>query len=690
LEGLDFRKLIDQRIDIPVERKLEWMAQVCDALGHAHRHGVIHRDVKPSNLFLTESGSVKVLDFGIARLTSSRLTVAGRILGTPNYMAPEQILAGPCDGRADLFSAGVVFFELLVHKHPFRGAMIPQRIVESEPDSLFDHQSNLPPILEKVFARALAKKPDERYPTAAAFATDLRAVLDVIRRSSADATAYMDLPSDQPVAAEVVPAIAASSIEPERPPEGEDSVEWRNSEVLTLLPEFEAAVDRKDAASARRHYDRLVRVTFTDNRFTEALTACRARLEELESRPDTGSGSGSGGAWPTVGSSGTQRICAECGTGNRSAARFCIGCGANLDEATAIEPEEKLAGAGSAGAGSDTVFHPTATYAPAPQPPADLPYVARSDKSVNQVSEKLKLGSEEAGKIWAASLPWIQSNRMYLIPALVVLLIGLAAAVVSSRSAAFALEPSRAVADVSAARLDVHAAANAASKRLYSLDKGASLNILTLPASPSEEWVKVQSVSEGKAKEPGFARRSELSAMEGRDSASSLAILELTLDRGEESEQQFNDRIDALKRFAAKYPGTPEAASTLADAARDRVRQLKFQQARGLSGEPWLAAVQAAIVEASAAGKPEYEAELQAMLTPSPVTNPEQETVDAVEVKQQPTAAERFGYAQRMWKESKYNEAERAVKRVLREEPNNVDAQQLLIRIQKARDLEAP
>src|SRR5450432_2135957 len=133
LDGMDFRKLIDRRPELPVERKVEWMAQICDALGHAHRHGVIHRDVKPSNLFVTKTGLVKVLDFGIARLTSSRLTLAGKILGTPNYMAPEQILATQCDGRADLFSVGVVFFELLVYEHPFRGAMIPTRIVESEP-----------------------------------------------------------------------------------------------------------------------------------------------------------------------------------------------------------------------------------------------------------------------------------------------------------------------------------------------------------------------------------------------------------------------------------------------------------------------------------------------------------------------------------------------------------------------------
>src|ERR1700682_4890340 len=107
LEGADFRRIIEERRSMTVEAKIEAFAEVCDAIAHAHRHGVIHRDIKPSNLFLTNEGLSKVLDFGIARLPSSKLTVAGQVLGTPNYMAPEQILARPSDGRADLFSAAV-------------------------------------------------------------------------------------------------------------------------------------------------------------------------------------------------------------------------------------------------------------------------------------------------------------------------------------------------------------------------------------------------------------------------------------------------------------------------------------------------------------------------------------------------------------------------------------------------------
>ncbi len=144
LDGTDFRKAIDQRTDVPLSKKIDAMCQVCDALSHAHQHGIIHRDIKPSNLFLLSDMRAKVLDFGIARLPSSHLTVAGQILGTPNYMAPEQILSKPADMRSDLFSAALVFFEFLVYSHPFKSPMIPRRVVEGEPDSLLDYDSSLP------------------------------------------------------------------------------------------------------------------------------------------------------------------------------------------------------------------------------------------------------------------------------------------------------------------------------------------------------------------------------------------------------------------------------------------------------------------------------------------------------------------------------------------------------------------
>ena len=276
LEGADFRRIIQERRSIPVETKLAACVEVCDAIAHAHRHGVIHRDIKPSNLYLTNEGRTKVLDFGIARLPSSRLTVAGQILGTPNYMAPEQILARPSDGRADLFSAAVVFFEFLTYAHPFQSNFIPRRIVQSEPDSLFDGNTSLPVILEKVLARGLAKDPDLRYQSGDEFAADLRTVLDALRGNASPSFSGVQLPSQHAIPPTQLQPEPAGSVEA---PEGQDSQEWRLSEALRLLPEFEAAIDCRDLARAHAAVFDLDSRLGGDVRFTEAIRLCRSRLD---------------------------------------------------------------------------------------------------------------------------------------------------------------------------------------------------------------------------------------------------------------------------------------------------------------------------------------------------------------------------------------------------------------------------
>src|SRR6266404_7004856 len=101
LSGCDLRQFIGKRQTMPLAKKIEAIAGVCDALQHAHESGIVHRDIKPSNIFLTTEGVAKILDFGVARLSaSSQLTILGRVLGTPFYMAPEQILGKPCEARS--------------------------------------------------------------------------------------------------------------------------------------------------------------------------------------------------------------------------------------------------------------------------------------------------------------------------------------------------------------------------------------------------------------------------------------------------------------------------------------------------------------------------------------------------------------------------------------------------------------
>ena len=177
LEGRDLKQVLEHEHRLECGRALEIAAQVCDAMEYAHRAGVFHRDLKPSNIMLLGKDEVKVMDFGIAKIGNYlSLTQTGRVLGTPSYMAPEQIEGYATDGRADLFSLGVVLYELLVGKRPFIAdslAALAYKIVHKThiPPSLVNVE--LPMALDEALNRALAKKPEERYQNA----TELRAAL---------------------------------------------------------------------------------------------------------------------------------------------------------------------------------------------------------------------------------------------------------------------------------------------------------------------------------------------------------------------------------------------------------------------------------------------------------------------------------------------------------------------------------
>jgi serine/threonine-protein kinase len=161
---------------------LQIVAQVARALHHAHEHGVVHRDIKPANVVVLPSGEVKVMDFGIARLETARhrLTTAGEFIGTPLYTAPEQAKTEDVDGRADVFSLASVAYTLLTGRAACFAPTIPgivHRVVYEEPEPPSRLVRDLPADVEQVLARALAKDPAHRYPTAQALAEDAEAVL---------------------------------------------------------------------------------------------------------------------------------------------------------------------------------------------------------------------------------------------------------------------------------------------------------------------------------------------------------------------------------------------------------------------------------------------------------------------------------------------------------------------------------
>jgi serine/threonine-protein kinase len=144
--------------------------QVLDALAHAHRSGVVHRDLKPANLMVADTGNIKVMDFGIARvLGTEHFTQGGYMMGTPAYMAPEQVLGGDIDGRADLYAVGVVLYRLLSGQLPFSAdtaiAMV-QKQVNDSPIPIGNHQPGLPSWCARVLDQALAKAPEDRFQTA--------------------------------------------------------------------------------------------------------------------------------------------------------------------------------------------------------------------------------------------------------------------------------------------------------------------------------------------------------------------------------------------------------------------------------------------------------------------------------------------------------------------------------------------
>ncbi len=170
---------------IPLIDVVDIAGQVADGLGFAHEHGVVHRDVKPSNIMLVARGQAKIMDFGIARMRASdHKTSTGVVLGTPKYMSPEQVAGLPVDHRSDIFSLGIVLYEMLTRAAPFTGedaTQIMHKIATAEPVAPSRLNPQVPSLLDFVLARALKKDPAVRYQDAYEMAADLRSSLAELR-----------------------------------------------------------------------------------------------------------------------------------------------------------------------------------------------------------------------------------------------------------------------------------------------------------------------------------------------------------------------------------------------------------------------------------------------------------------------------------------------------------------------------
>jgi serine/threonine-protein kinase len=227
------------------------MIELLDALDFAHAAGVVHRDIKPANVMMDAAGHPKITDFGVARVTDSdapqaEATRVGTVVGTPAYMSPEQIQGQKVDGRSDIFSAGILFYQFLTGKKPFEGSqfVLQQKIVMEDP--VWPSQVvQVSPVIDRVVARALAKEPDQRYQTARAFADALKRILE--GKPPEDPNEVLPKSATPPP----VPKTESSEAEKEFWEEVKDSEEAEDFELyLEQFPngEFAAVARQKMAA----------------------------------------------------------------------------------------------------------------------------------------------------------------------------------------------------------------------------------------------------------------------------------------------------------------------------------------------------------------------------------------------------------------------------------------------------------
>lgn len=175
--GRTLKEYVDKGKPLAIKEIVSIMSQILDALTYCHKRNIIHRDIKPANMILTDDNVVKVMDFGVAHVDSSELTRTGAIIGTPSYMSPEQFSGRKVDGRSDIFSTGVILYELLTGERPFIGASITSimhDVVNIQPRVPSKVNNRISAAFDSVIRKALAKDPDKRFQTAQEFAAALK------------------------------------------------------------------------------------------------------------------------------------------------------------------------------------------------------------------------------------------------------------------------------------------------------------------------------------------------------------------------------------------------------------------------------------------------------------------------------------------------------------------------------------
>lgn len=205
VHGVDLERLIEMGEPLSLQARLDIIIDVLTGLAFAHKRGIVHRDIKPANIRVAEDGRAKIMDFGVAHLASSSMTSTGSILGTPTYMAPEQITEGKTSPATDIFAVGGVLYQILTHKKPFDAPTLQNlffKIITEKPQPVSELMPGLPPALDRIVLKAMAKEPSDRYASALDMANDLTNV-----RSKLSGPSY---PASVSLSASVASAIEQS------------------------------------------------------------------------------------------------------------------------------------------------------------------------------------------------------------------------------------------------------------------------------------------------------------------------------------------------------------------------------------------------------------------------------------------------------------------------------------------------
>jgi serine/threonine-protein kinase len=279
LEGRSLQDMLRDRARLPIPTIADLVAQVADALDHAQQFGIVHRDVKPANIMVSAAGRAKLTDFGVAHVPSSSMTQTGTALGSPKYMSPEQVTGQPVDPRSDIFSLGVVLYELLVGRTPFERSgdstvfSLMNRIAAEPHRPVTEIDPAIPPEFNVILDCALAKSPQDRYPRAGDMASDLRNYRELARRSKAAAPAQTQYEKTV-----VVPRTAAA---PSAPAPADPN-------LLADIEKFSTSFEREQQERLRAEEEERRRKEEELRRWAEAEEKRRQEFERQREATATG------------------------------------------------------------------------------------------------------------------------------------------------------------------------------------------------------------------------------------------------------------------------------------------------------------------------------------------------------------------------------------------------------------------